>query len=326
MRMRASLSIVIVAVPLVAGDARQRAATCALSDEQTRWTQTALDMWQTASVELLQLPAAPLPRIVLVDTTCTFHLAPDAATRAGRALGPTSSPRPLVFAGKSVPIRAVAHGDSVILPNGATLAVRGMAFTSLYDERRPFFLVALPGVWPRDARYAHDTTDWADFALGVMTHEMVHTRQLASIAQRLEDLQRRYPDLPEAMDDDMVQRRFSSKAGADSSIRAEVSILLEAAAEPDAGRRSRLTARALDALQARRCSWYRGVDAPYAELEDLYLDMEGVASWTAYEMARRRAPHESEADVLDRFRDNRRWWSQEEGLALYLLLGLTTDD
>jgi hypothetical protein len=49
--------------------------------------------------------------------------------------------------------------------------------------------------------------------------------------------------------------------------------------------------------------------------------MEGVASWTAYEMAlRRRAPHESEADVLDRFRDNRRWWSQEEGLALYLLL------
>jgi hypothetical protein len=112
MRMRASLSIVIVAVPLVAGDARQRAATCALSDEQTRWTQTALDMWQTASVELLQLPAAPLPRIVLVDTTCTFHLAPDAATRAGRALGPTSSPRPLgaQLAPQSLPARAGVGG------------------------------------------------------------------------------------------------------------------------------------------------------------------------------------------------------------------------
>jgi hypothetical protein len=110
-------------------------------------------------------------------------------------------------------------------------------------------------------------------------------------------------------------------------IRAEVSLLLRAAAEPDAGQRAALTERALAALHTRRCTWYRGEDAPYAELEDLYLDMEGVASWTAYQMAvRRRGSGESELDVLERFRNNRKWWSQEEGLALYLLLDRTVPD
>jgi hypothetical protein len=296
-----------------------------LSAEQSRWTQRALDMWKTASAELLRLPAKPLPWIVLVDTACVFHLNADAAARTARGLRPLSPTPPFRFAGKRVSVRAREHSGTVTLPNGDTLAVRGMAFTSLYaGERKPFFLVALPEVWPRDPRYARDTADWSDFTLGVMMHEMVHTRQLAAVARTIAELRRRHPELPEAMDDDMVQRRFASRPGADSLIRGEVALLLEAAAEADPVRRSELAAHALGALHRRRCAWYRGSDAPYAALEDLYLDMEGVASWTAYQMAlRRRAAGESDADVLDRFRDNRRWWSQEEGLALYLLLDRT---
>jgi hypothetical protein len=47
--------------------------------------------------------------------------------------------------------------------------------------------------------------------------------------------------------------------------------------------------------------------------------MEGVACWSALQMRRRRTS-ESPAVALDRLRNNRKWWSQEEGLALLLLL------
>jgi hypothetical protein len=47
--------------------------------------------------------------------------------------------------------------------------------------------------------------------------------------------------------------------------------------------------------------------------------MEGVGQWAAYRLARTRAGN-NDAEALRLVRDSRKYWSQDEGLALFLLV------
>jgi hypothetical protein len=55
-------------------------------------------------------------------------------------------------------------------------------------------------------------------------------------------------------------------------------------------------------------------------MEDLFLNMEGVACWSAFNLALTRRPGTPPDRALDAFRGNRKFWSQEEGLALFLAI------
>jgi hypothetical protein len=83
-------------------------------------------------------------------------------------------------------------------------------------------------------------------------------------------------------------------------------------------KRRDLTVRALEMVRSRHARYYRGAAAAYAELESLFLTMEGVGQWTAYRLTKSRGA--TDADALKLVRDNRRYWSQDEGLALFLLI------
>ena len=54
--------------------------------------------------------------------------------------------------------------------------------------------------------------------------------------------------------------------------------------------------------------------------------MEGVACWSAFKLALTRQPGTPPARALDAFRGNRKFWSQEAGLALFLTLDRFVSD
>ena len=65
----------------------------------------------------------------------------------------------------------------------------------------------------------------------------------------------------------------------------------------------------------------------YGEFENLFLSMEGAGQWAAYRFAKAQAgPAASDAATVTFVRDNRKYWSQEEGLALFLLLDAYVPD
>lgn len=71
----------------------------------------------------------------------------------------------------------------------------------------------------------------------------------------------------------------------------------------------------------RRARYFNGTDQMYAEFEDLFLNMEGAGQWAAYRFAKAQAgPGSRDAAIVEFVRANRKYWSQEEGLALFLLL------
>jgi hypothetical protein len=297
------------------------ALACALSSADAAYVQSALDGWTTIARDLLRIPAQDLPWMVLYTRDCAYHLAPDATLplgREGRALDVR-----LTYAGRPVVVRAIPSKDGVRLPDGASLPVAGVAYTSVYGpegREKAYFVTALPDVWKQDPKYRDDPEDWPPFVLEVLSHELVHTRQMVAIMKRLEELKQRLPAIPSTVNDDWLQKQFEPVPGVGATVRAEVELLHQAAADPDAERGRALARTALGLMRARRATYYGEKDAAYSAMEDVFLNMEGVACWSAFQLARTRDPGTPAARVLERFRGNRKFWSQEEGLALFLAL------
>lgn len=280
-------------------------ALCVLSAADSTMAARTIDAWGRLSIERLRLAVEPPPTIILVDRRCahTFRAQGNGAFR---------------FGSTRLGVVATEHRDSISLPGGGRIPLGGVAFTSLDEGGKPYFMAALPDVWANDPKYRDDPEDWAAFLPPVMLHELTHTRQLAAIAGAVA------PHASalglSAVDDDVLQRRFGADTAFASMVREEIDLLFRAASAAGAQRHD-LARRALAVRSARRARYFVGGDSSYGPLETLFIDMEGAAQWVAYMHLRDDAVSRATPDsALSRARNNRKWWSQEYGLALYLLI------
>ena len=291
---------------------------CTFPPNEIAWIQRALDGWDRVSRQFLKIDASPLPWIVLFDASCIWHLSPDANSRSDAVAFPTT----LSFAGSPVPVRALTHKGTVLLPSGAVVAVEMKASTALYrNSRGAFFVMTMPSVWQTKDVSAPTR---AEYLQGVFSHEMTHTRLLIAINRRVRELARQN-DLVYPINDDVIQAQFVRTHGFAAAVNRERVQLYRAALEPDPIKRRELAIKALEMVRARRGRYFTGPTAAYAELESLFLTMEGVGQWAAYQLARTRAGG-NDAEALRLVRDNRKYWSQDEGLALFLLVDALVPD
>jgi hypothetical protein len=311
-----------LAVPTGVAGQDDRDAACTLTETETRWIQTALDGWEHVSAEILGLGPERLAWTVLFNKSCAWHLAPDLARLSDA--DPVSTG--ITYAGEGVPASVKHHDDGVWLPSGSTVPVDGMAFTSVYEresgDREPFFVLALMEVWrdrfPTGAGPEFVARMEATF-LSVAIHELVHTRQVVEVARRIDELRSRYA-LPERLGDRMVEERFGGVPGFREAHEAETDLLYRATSEPDLERKQALAREALSLIRARQAKHFTGADAMYKELEELFLNMEGVAVWAAYMWSRTDPAYDigiGDDPAASRARNT---WAQDQGLALFLLI------
>ena len=284
-------------------------APCTFAEADLVWIQRALDGWEQVSRRFLLTDPTPLPWIVLYDHDCVWHLNPD-GTVAGSRVVDTS----LTFAGRPLPVRAVAHTGTFLLPSGVPGEVEMKASTSLYrNGRAAFFAMAMPSVW-RTKDVSAPTR--AEYLQGVFSHEMTHIRLLPAVNRRVKEIARQH-DLPSPMNDDVIQGMFGKVEGFESAINRERDRFYRAIAA-DGDKRLSLVKRGLESARARRSRYFTGPHRAYAEVESLFLMIEGVGQWAAYRLSTARVAREVESIRL--IRADRRFWSQDEGLALFILI------
>ena len=295
---------------------------CPLTDTDTRWIQGLLDDWKRASREFLQIDPDPLPRMVLFNASCEWHLGNDVSDAPGVEDLDTS----LRFAGGSSPVRARSHDGTIRLPNGSRIPAEIIAVAMPGAAGRDAFLVlALPELWRRHPRASQDP-HLAIRIPSVALHEMIHTRQLPDLRHRVRAIGERF-DLPARLDDDVVEGRFGDSPEYRRMFIAERDLLFAAVAESDLNRSIRLAAEAISIAQRRRERFFVGSDELYAELEGLFLNMEGLAEWVRFKSHKADPawPH-ADAEIIAFLRGPDNSWSQDEGLALTLLLDRIVPD
>jgi hypothetical protein len=314
-----------VALALSCAGVRADDGPCAMPDDERAWTQRALAAWERGSRDLLRTSPTPLPWIVLVGPRCSWHLAPSADAASfpdeAAALDGSQETHPgWTFAGQAVDVRAVPHGGHVRLPDGTETAPDPTAGARLRREGKDtFFAMSTLSVW-RAAYPEMGEADLQPFFLGVFSHEIVHTRQLVAVGEEIGRLVERY-GIPPKMDDDVVENTFKKKRRYRRAYEAERDLLFQAVAEPDPARVRELAAEALRLAETRRGRWLSGRRAWLGEMEALFLAMEGVAEWCRFRLlAEDPAETRSDAELLALVRGKDNNWSQDQGLALFLLI------
>jgi hypothetical protein len=274
--------------------------SCALEPFDRWWIEHALVSWKRFAAPALRLEPASVPMLIFYDSTCEYRLV--SASDSGSRVNTVFTAQP--------------HRGDIQLPNGTHAQPIAIAFTSQTKESgAPFIVMALSAVWRHNTAWSQES-DWPLFLRRSLVHELTHARQLEFFEDRIEDLAAQVR--LKTMDDDIVQTEFGDSDRFKTSVRREIALLYAAAVARDTVEGQRLAREAIRLIQVRRAIHFAGELAPWATLEQAFLDIEGIAQWAALAAVR------GELDLSTRYairsvRDVD-YWSQDEGLALYLVL------
>jgi hypothetical protein len=153
---------------------------------------------------------------------------------------------------------------------------------------------------------------------------MTHVRQFGQIYDRITATATPAHFPENQMGDDIVQKRFGENAEFKAAVEKERDVLLAGFTGDEAA--ARASAReALALIRARQAKFYTGENAPLSELEDLFLTLEGMGQFAGYSwLAYPKGGAKPSADAVAQMRT--RWWSQEEGLAIMLIVSRLVPD
>lgn len=280
-------------------------AECVLPAADSVWLTRALSQWRHIGEPLLRLEPRPFPPLILFDTRCAYNVNPVEGWQ----------------------VTGSAHGGTILLPNGRPIQPIGVGITSpTSGDSGVFLAIALPAAWRADPRYGASETraGWERYLVGAFAHEMTHARMLPYLLPRLRMLEAAiYPD---TIEDNAIQNRFGDDRAFTQSIQTETELLYQAAVAPSASMRAQYVRTALALMRERWDRYYVGDLAKWSELEQVFLDLEGIAQWTAFnvrwgrETGASRSPGSLFDRLLRRFRDNREFWSEDQGLLLIIAL------
>ena len=271
------------------------------------WIERWFAAWELASRRILRLPDAPPPDVVFFDRTCVYTTSAVSGGDAPIVEGP-----PLL--GKKLAWRARAHGGTLTLPNSTQVPIGLMSFTDVAKDSGPFFVMAAPAYW---AEQGHGQEPGLT---GVFLHEFAHTRQVGGMAHILGPIDAAW-SYSEELDDDVVQTHFEADPEYVKAYLAERDLLYRGADAGSAAEARALAAETLAMMRGRQARWFTGDKAVFATLDNVFLAMEGVGQWTAYAwLAHPEGGGLDRAVAIQRMLGRRRRWTQDEGLALLLVV------
>ncbi len=276
------------------------AATCQMAPADRAWLDRSLVEWTRVEQQQLHLTGSPIPTFITADSKCAY------TARGGRLpLGWSSAP----------------HEGTIKLPDGTSLPVGVASFAAPgVDQSTPYFVMTLPSVWR--AGGVTSTLGLDQLMTGAMLHELSHARQFAEVGPILARLEGQR-GLPNPLSDDSLQETFEKDPAYLAAYEQEMKALFSAALDPDPLRAKTKARQGFALLDARQARWLSANDGAWAEADRLFLGMEGLGQWLMYRhVAAGKARPDRAADLAAVIATRRggKYWSQDEGLAMMLVL------
>jgi hypothetical protein len=273
---------------------------CTISAADEAWADDAVAAWQSSARTLTRPQHAGKLRIILFSADCT--LISDDALKRGDVAHWTRT----------------AHGDTVPLPDGNSQPVGVASFAASGNDGN-FFVMALPSLWQAGG-VSGGPLGIARLTTAVLLHEATHLTQSATYMADFTALAARLK-LPDSFNDDSIQKRFRGNPDFAGSVAREMDLLYAAVAAPDDASARRLASEAHDLIAARRAKWFTGADAGLADVEDVFLTLEGSGQWAGYAwLVSPQGANLPVAAAIQGFARRSGWWTQDEGLALLLVV------
>jgi hypothetical protein len=267
--------------------------------------------WQFTSTSMLHLKQPTVPAVVFYDHDCVYTTSRATARDARPQKGP-------IIGGVAPRWYALPHGGTITMPDGSQAPVRLMSFAAPVGGNA-FFVMAAPAFWEQagvdSAQVGRDR-----LLTAVFLHEFTHTQQIPAFQRTIGPIEQRWT-FPEEVTDDVVQERFGGNAQYRAAYERERDILYRAAEAPSTAEARALASSALAAIDARRNEWFVGENALFHTLDDIFLSFEGAGQWAGYAwLIHPTGGGVARDTAIAAMRRGGRSWTQDEGLALFLVV------
>lgn len=212
------------------------------------------------------------------------------------------------------------HGGALRLPDGKQYRVAMMSFAAEDQARRPFFVMAAPSYWALK-RVRSPELGVDNLLTAVFIHEYTHLFQFDGFGAKInaiapDPLFKKYP-----LTDDVVQDVFATDSVYARMMQREIAEFYRGCIARTDSLALAHAKRGIEVMHARQQKYHVDSMVVLTTAEQLFLSMEGMGQWTALQWLKHPKGAKLNYNMaVDGIRRKRNKWTQEEGLALFMLL------
>ncbi len=223
------------------------------------------------------------------------------------------------FMNLSLQWKKALHNGTMILPDSSIVSPALMTFASPSpDPDIPvFFVMPLPSFW-ETAGVASKELELDHLITGVFLHEFSHSQQMQNFGKQISAYEEQY-DFDYEMNDNIVQSIFQNNTAYVSLYQKEVDAFY-GAVKPAGADKNKIK-EGLETMRLRKERFFTGKYAALKEIDDFFLTMEGLGQYSMYLwFIHPEGGNLPKEQAIAGVRRNKKWWSQEEGFGLFLVL------
>ena len=213
------------------------------------------------------------------------------------------------------------HNGSITLPDKKIVPIGLMSFASELPggKNNSFFVMPLPSFWLK-ASVKSDELGLDNLVTGVFLHEFSHSQQMQNFGKQISEFEKNN-QFETDFSDDIVQNLFQKNSAYTELYVKEVNTFYAASNEKNKAARDSLIKTGINLLQKRHADFFTGKHENLKRIDEFFLTMEGLGQYTMYAWLTHKDGANLPAEIaLKGVRRGGKWWSQDEGLALFLIL------
>ncbi len=215
--------------------------------------------------------------------------------------------------------KKAAHNGTLTLPDGQQLPLGLHSFAAPQPGGNAFFVMPLPEFWEK-AGVQSKELGLENLLTGVFLHEFSHSQQMRNFGGKMSEFEKQH-SFKVDFTDDLVQASFEKDSVYTNRFRKETELFYAAAKTDDKIIRQQLLIKAFQHYRDRQDTYFTGEFNVLKTLDEFFLSMEGIGQYSMYAwLVHPDGGNLSKETALSGVRRGGKWWSQEEGLALFLVL------
>lgn len=289
--------------------------TISVTDNEFR---TAISKWFTAwefvSKKIYGLKNTEAVEFIFFDEKYVYSTSATTILNGERIKGPA-------LFNQSLQWKKALHKDSLTLPDSSKAEVNIMSYAAplINDKSQSYFVMPLSSFWKKADVKSRDL-GFNNLITGVFLHEFSHSQQMKSFGKRMTEFENTN-DFGIPFSDNIVQHLFQKDSAYLILFKQELNCFEKAIAEKNSSLKKELIKKGIELLRKRHQQYFTGKYQNLKEIDEFFLTMEGLGQFTMYSwFVHPKGAGLSEELAVKGARRGGRWWSQDEGLLLFLIL------
>lgn len=211
------------------------------------------------------------------------------------------------------------HHNLITLPDKTSVPVKIMSFAAEIPtgQHQAFFVMPLPSFWKKMGIESKEL-GLDNLTTGIFLHEFSHSQQMKNFGKKITQFEKENESGAD-VNDDMVQNIFSKDNTYVDLYQSEIDHFYNSVIGKELDRK--YVSKGINLYNERQKNYFKDKYRQLVKMDDIFLTMEGLGQYSMYRwLIHPQGGNLDEHTALAGVRRNKKWWSQEEGLALFLIL------